>query len=288
MFSNFSLYFYKVLKILDYIINLLTKRSFMSRFKEFLIEDSYKNILINKKEVIFFMPNSLIEYRLNTFFTKEPETLDWIRSFDSKKELIFWDIGANIGLYSIFAAITHSNCKIVSFEPSSNNLRSLTRNISINRMEDRVKVFCNPLSDKNDKFQMMQDNEFREGGALNSFGEKYNFEGKYQNYNMKYKLLGKNIENILNNKILEIPDYIKIDVDGIEHLILEGAGHFLKDKKIKSISVEINENFKNQYERVLKILQINNFEFVQKKQNHELQNSNSKFSKSFNYIFVKI
>ena len=42
---------------------------------------------------------------------------------------------------------------------------------------------------------------------------------------MRYKLLGKNIKKILEDKILEIPDYIKIDVDGIEHLILDGAGN---------------------------------------------------------------
>jgi len=35
---------------------------------------------------------------------------------------------------------------------------------------------------------------------------------------------------LIKNSILEIPDYIKIDVDGIEHLILEGGGEFLRDK----------------------------------------------------------
>ena len=50
---------------------------------------------------------------------------------------------------------------------------------------------------------------------------------------MRYKLLGRNLEHLLKNKILDIPDYIKIDVDGIEHLILEGAGQFLEEKKLK-------------------------------------------------------
>ena len=42
---------------------------------------------------------------------------------------------------------------------------------------------------------------------------------------MNYQLLGFSIKDILDNKFLEIPDYIKIDVDGIEHLILSGAGN---------------------------------------------------------------
>ena len=47
---------------------------------------------------------------------------------------------------------------------------------------------------------------------------------------MYYDLFGVNIKFLLDNKLLDIPDYIKIDVDGIEHLILEGAGLFKKQK----------------------------------------------------------
>ena len=134
---------------------------------------------------------------------------------------------------------------------------------------------------------MMKDNEFNEGGALNSFGEKFNFEGKEQIYSMKYQLLGLSIKDILDNKILEIPDYIKIDVDGIEHLILSGAENYLKDPNIKSISVEINENFKNQFDNIIDIMEKNNFVFLEKKQNNEIKNSKGPFSQSFNYIFEK-
>ena len=102
---------------------------------------------------------------------------------------------------------------------------------------------------------------------------------------MNYQLLGFSIKDILDNKFLEIPDYIKIDVDGIEHLILSGAGEYLKDKKIKSISVEINENFNKQFKDVIDIMHRNNFVFFDKNQNDELKNSDGPFSKSFNYIF---
>ena len=45
-----------------------------------------------------FYSNRLVEWRVDTFFTKEPETLEWIDGFEKKDNLIFWDIGANIGL----------------------------------------------------------------------------------------------------------------------------------------------------------------------------------------------
>jgi len=251
------------------------------------MDDSYTTFQLDQKNINFFIPNQLTEWRVNTFLTKEPETIAWIDKFKNDKKFNFWDIGSNIGLYSIYAAITHSNCQVTSFEPSSNNLRVLTRNISINNLENNIKVFTNPLTDKSKKFLMMKDNEFNEGGALNSFGEKFNFEGKEQIYSMKYQLLGLSIKDILDNKILEIPDYIKIDVDGIEHLILSGAENYLKDPNIKSISVEINENFKNQFDNIIDIMEKNNFVFLEKKQNNEIKNSKGPFSQSFNYIFEK-
>ena len=287
MTKKISYIIYKLLKIIDNIIKFFTKKSFLIYFKDFSMDDSYTTFQLDQKNINFFIPNQLTEWRVNTFLTKEPETIAWIDKFKNDKKFNFWDIGSNIGLYSIYAAITHSNCQVTSFEPSSNNLRVLTRNISINNLENNIKVFTNPLTDKSKKFLMMKHNEFNEGGALNSFGEDFNFEGKEQIYPMKYQLLGLSIKDILDSKILEIPDYIKIDVDGIEHLILSGAENYLKDSNIKSISVEVNENFKNQFDDIINIMNKNDFVFSQKKQNDELENSEGPFSQSFNYIFEK-
>ena len=133
----------------------------------------------------------------------------------------------------------------------------------------------------------MNEGDFVEGGALNTFGENYNFAGKLFDSKMKYKILGTTIKNLLDNNILEIPNYIKIDVDGIEHLILEGAGKYLKDKRIKSLSIEINEDFEEQYKKVIEIMDQNEFKLLHKKHNNEMFNKSRKFSKVFNYVFIR-
>ena len=74
----------------------------------------------------------------------------------------------------------------------------------------------------------------------------------------------------MNKKILSVPTHIKIDVDGIEHLILEGANEFLKDEKLKTISVEINENFKDQYDLILKLWKIIILNFCTKNNNDQM------------------
>ena len=287
MIKKLSYIIFFFIKFLDLILKFFFKKTFLNFLKDYLEKDSYKTLEILGKKINFFVPNQVVEWRVKTFFSKEPETLEWIDSFNNQKKIILWDIGANIGLYSIYAALKHSNCEVVSFEPSTSNLRTLSRNISINKLEDKIKIFTNPLSNKTNKFLLMNEGQFIEGGALNTYGENYNFEGKKFDKSMSYQLLGKSINSILENKILDTPNYIKIDVDGIEHLILEGADNYLSNKKIKSLSIEINENFLEQYEGILKIMKKFNFKIKHKKHS-SLTKDSKKYSKSFNYIFERI
>ena len=287
MTKKISYFLYKILLTLDKIFQLITKRSILNWFKDFFQKDSYKKISILSKEVNFFIPNQLTDWRIETFFTKEPETLEWIDNFEKKDKIIFWDIGANIGLYSIYSVLRNENVSTISFEPSTSNLRVLSRNISINNLENKIKILSAPLSNKENQFLTMNEGDFVEGGALNTFGENYDFAGKLFDSKMKYKILGTTIKNLLDNNILEIPNYIKIDVDGIEHLILEGAGKYLKDKRIKSLSIEINEDFKEQYNKVIEIMDQNEFKLLHKKHNDEMFNESKKFSKVFNYVFIR-
>ena len=277
---------FKVLAFLDTIFKIITKRSFLIYFKDFIEDSAYKSINVLDKEIKFFVPNQLLNWRVDTFFTKEPETLEWIDNFEKKENLIFWDIGANIGLYSIYNSIKNPKSTTIAFEPSSSNLRVLTRNISINNLEKNIKVVSIPLTNKKNIFQEMKEGQFIEGGGLNSFGEKFDFEGKEFQTTMKYNLLGTTMNYFIENSILDIPDYIKIDVDGIEDKILIGGKKTLKNKKVKSISIEINENFTSQHKSIIKILKELRFVFAHKK-HADIYNKSKKFSKIFNYVFHK-
>ena len=287
MVKKLSYIIFSIIFFLDKIFKIITKRRILIWLNDFVQERSYKSIKILDKEIKFFVPNQLVEWRVDTYFSKEPETLEWIDSFQEKENLIFWDIGANIGLYSIYNSLKHPKSTTIAFEPSSLNLRVLTRNISINNLEKNIKVVTTPLTNKKNIFQEMKEVQFVEGGALNSFGEKFDFEGKEFKPTMKYNLLGTTINYLLENSILDIPDYIKIDVDGIEHLILEGGDKFLNNKKVKSLSIEVNENFREQYDKVLNLMNKYEFKLLHKKNNDDMFSEQSKFKKIFNYIFVK-
>ena len=91
-----------------------------------------KSIIHNDINMTFSVPNKLNHFRIDTFSEKEPETLEWIDEIPHNS--ILWDIGANVGLYSIYAA-KRRNCQVFAFEPSVFNLELLARNIYLNNLQ---------------------------------------------------------------------------------------------------------------------------------------------------------
>ena len=57
----------------------------------------------NGLEMFFSVPNELNHFRVTTFATKEPETLEWIDGLP--EGCVLWDIGANVGLYTVYATL---------------------------------------------------------------------------------------------------------------------------------------------------------------------------------------
>lgn len=113
-------------------------RDFLSRH----VSQSTAKIRHNNIDMTFYTPNALCQYRADTFSSKEPETLDWLDRFG--RGGVLFDIGANIGLYSVYYAKSQQ-ASVCAFEPSVFNLGLLVKNININNLQAKIKVVCNPL-----------------------------------------------------------------------------------------------------------------------------------------------
>ena len=189
----------------------------------------------NGIELTFSVPNKINYYRFDTFSTKEPETLEWIDSIP--KESVLWDIGANVGVYSLYAAIRGS--PVIAFEPSPGNYYLISKNIEINKMDGQVSVYCIALSDNTqlDSFYMVNTEL---GGALNSFGEAIDQYGEPYTAYFKQATIGFSIDEFMEQFSPLFPNHIKIDVDGIEGNIIQGAGITLGDNRLKSLLVELD------------------------------------------------
>lgn len=257
--------------------------------KYFIEQDAYEKVkLKSNRDLIFFSPNFLVNLLIRDFYSKEPETLEWIDNFSKKEKVIFWDIGSNIGLYSVYAAATIENIEVISFEPSTSNLRILSRNISINKLEKKIKIFQLPLGQNKNQFLEFSERKFNEGESHNTLDKNIDFEGKKLDPKNSYQVLSTNIDQLIDDKILNIPKYIKIDVDGIEHMILKGGIKLLKNIQVSEIQIEINENYNEQLNSVMKIMNECMFKFKEKKRNDSNKYYlDHKFSKMYNYYFIR-
>ena len=289
MIKFISLTIYSILKLINYFFEKIVHRNILVWIKSYIEQDSYEKITLKSgKDLNFFSPNFLTNLLIKDFYSKEPETIQWIDNFKSNKKITFWDIGSNIGIYSIYAAATFKDIEVISFEPSTSNLRILSRNISINNLNDKIKIFHLPLGEDKNKFIKFNERKFNEGESHNSIDENIDFEGKKLNSSNSYNLLSTSIDQIIDDKILDIPNYIKIDVDGIEHLILKGGFNLLKNPKVLEMQIEINENYLEQLNTIKKIMSDSMFKFKEKKRN-DLNGyyKDQKFSKIYNYYFIR-
>lgn len=229
-------------------------------------------------DLVFSTPNQLNQYRADTFSSKEPETLEWIDAMPEKS--VVWDVGANVGLYACYAA-KRQDCRVFAFEPSVFNLELLARNIFSNGLVQKITIVPLPLSDAL-ALNTLNMTSMEWGGALSSFGQGYGHDGKSLQRVFEVPTLGLSMVDAVELLKIPQPDYIKMDVDGIEHLILKGGLPVLAG--VKGVLIEINDEFTEQYNRAADCLRQAGLVMLDKRQSLEVQ-QNHAFCGSFNQIW---
>lgn len=154
-------------------------------------------------------------------------------------DCLLFDVGANIGLYSLYFAKA-GNGKVVAFRPNILNLLPLVQNINTNNLQDKIVLVPMPLTDQNTVSNFLL-SDFELGSAMSAFGSDYGWDGNLLKSIASYQTTGVSIDNLLNlYPDLGKPNLIKLDVDGIESLILRGAMSTLSGPGVRSILVEVN------------------------------------------------
>ena len=191
---------------------------------------------INSKYLYFHIPNWLAFYRAKTLLTKEPETIAWLNKI--KTNSVIYDIGANVGVYSIYAAAVR-DCRVMSFEPSFLNLELLFRNIQTNNLQDKITIVPLSLSNKSQIEDFyMQEGDNIWGGAHNSSGSNKSQDGTDMQKFKTSSQIALSLDDLVNIFNLPTPSHIKIDVDGLEDRVLQGGLNTFGNTK--SILIEID------------------------------------------------
>ena len=209
-------------------------------------------------------------------FFKRAETLEWIDSFKPGES--FLDVGANVGLYSLYAA--RKGHKVSAIEPLSENFFILQRNININKL-DNIVAYCLCLYNQN-KIETLKVRNVEFGQAQNSFDENIGAFDETYDFSYQQGVLGVTLDYLVEQTF--IPNHIKIDVDGHELKVLQGGEKSLLNQKVKSILIEMNEE-SDKYQPICDFIEQRGF-FIASKSHSEMMN-NEKYKMFKNYIFKR-
>jgi FkbM family methyltransferase len=153
----------------------------------------------------------------------EPELASLsIKYMNPARDII--DVGANIGLYTVlFAKRINNDRKVLAVEPTANALNRLLANIELNGVAERVKVFEGVVSDRHGTLEIKTVRGKEEYSSLGAMTHPAIASCEYVTEKVKSMTLDELVEmNSLD------PGFLKVDAEGCEHLIFQGAGKLLE------------------------------------------------------------
>ena len=115
----------------------------------------------------FMTSTPLLHARASAILSKEPDTICWIDGF--KASDVFWDVGANVGVFSLYAAGCRG-LRVLAFEPSADNYMVLCRNVTINSLSESISTYCMAFSDDT-RLGTLNLASLELGAALHQFGQ---------------------------------------------------------------------------------------------------------------------
>ena len=215
----------------------------IQRIKTKWLDMEYLEIEHAGRRLRFAASGSASVKRARSLFQKEPITISWIDSF-AKGESLF-DIGANLGLYTVYAAVMR-DAAVYAFEPEALNYAELNKNIYLNDLHGKVVGYCLALSNHNKTDKLLL-SDFGLGISHHDFEENSWTEDKQFTPDWLCKKDGRRVQGCIGRTVnsliddgLPVPHHIKIDVDGLEHRVVAGMTKILQDPRLKTVLVEIN------------------------------------------------
>jgi FkbM family methyltransferase len=188
--------------------------------------------------MVFATPSTFTRWRVESIYEKEPWTLEWIAGFRPGEILL--DCGANVGMYTIWAAATR-RVRVYAFEPEAQNYALLNRNVLLNQLSDLVRAYCMGLADE-PGLTTLHIADLRVGGSCHAVGQALDFEHQPLNAVFAQGCAAQTVDELVRSRQIPAPDHIKIDVDGFEPKVIAGARATLADAAVKSLLIETNPN----------------------------------------------
>lgn len=194
-------------------------------------------------------------------YSKEPGTIEWIRS-EMKPGQVFYDIGANIGVYTIIAARQIApGGKVYAFEPHGANFSRLSDNIALNHLQGVI-IPCSFALHHKDGYYDFRYGSLNAGTSDSQLCNNSNGGINLADDQIVELKNAVRVDALLASGHVAPPQHVKIDIDGNEYFILEGMTSLLRSSDAPlSIQVELNEPHSD---AIITFLQDHNYHLVKK------------------------
>ena len=231
---QFKLY-YREFNYLSFSVFLIPISNFLTNF--FALKKKIKIIDYNGKEknISFKADNLTTHFRSHLFYFKEEEVQIFLEK-NLEINDIFFDVGANIGVFSIFAAVK-KNAKVFAFEPEYSNLNLLKENIINNNLMNNINPYSIAIGDEC-RITQLHIADFTPGSAVSSIS-KDQLKKTNEGYDVVWKegVIELTLDKIVKDLNIK-PKILKIDTDGNEKNVLLGSKDLIKNNELRFIIIE--------------------------------------------------
>src|ERR1700680_1690492 len=166
------------------------------------------------------------------FGTFEPQETAIIGAY-VRSGMTFVDVGANVGYYTALAAsLVGPKGRVIAFEPSPYAFERLRRMIDSNRLEHVTPVHAG-LSDRAGRLNL-----YLGVGSCNDTPTMVPHENA-----TAVEVSVRMLDSVMEEMGVDQIDVIKIDVEGHEPKVLEGAQNLLRHRRVRAVLCEFNEHW---------------------------------------------
>ncbi len=177
--------------------------------------------------------------RARTLLSKEPDSLEWIDAMAPGS--VFWDIGANIGTLSLYAA-RRGDLEVWAFEPAAVNFYNLTANCELNGLDGKLRCLLAGLGAA-PRLGSIKASQLAPARSFTFRTKAGSTKGRPPGPPRTEQLAPIfTVDQMVDDYAVAPPTYIKIDVPGMTLDILRGADRTLASRQLRQIQVEARES----------------------------------------------
>jgi len=225
----------------------VSRAKVQSAFTQTLLDETFA-VETAAGRLSFVLLGKVAAGRALSLLTKQPATIKWIDSF--RPDSVFWDVGANVGVYTLYAAL-RGQAKVVAFEPAAVNYFLLAANCEANKLDRRVDCLLLGLGSTKavGRFEVSQ---FAPAGSFSVRGQ-----GDQPPHNLQTALV-LSMDELIDAFELPCPNYIKIDAPGMSESIIAGGTRMLQRPEVREVHIELREQSKGG-PRIIEMLERSGF-----------------------------